>query len=87
MKLDHGKAKVALPAHFALVTTAASLTVQVTPSADCQGWVAVEQLDVKTLSLVEKGGASGCEVHWLVQGVRAGYEDFQVVRNRPTAAR
>ena len=54
------------------------LTVQVTPRADCNGLYVAE---VSTRHIVVKelqGGTSDARFDFFINGVRAGYQDFQV---------
>jgi hypothetical protein len=85
-KLSKGRARVKLPEHFGLVTAREGLTVQVTPSAGCRGWVAVAKKTPSEIQLQEQGHADDCEVDYLVQGVRAGFERFEVRRPKGLAA-
>lgn len=86
-RLTRGRARIALPKHFALVTNERGLTAQVTPRSDCEGWVSVAQITPNTLELVERGAANDCQVDYLVQGVRRGYENFQPVQPKPLGLR
>jgi hypothetical protein len=86
-RLTRGRARIALPKHFALVTNERGLTAQVTPRSDCEGWVSVAQVTPRTLELVERGAADDCQVDYLVQGLRRGYEGFQPVQPKPLASK
>ncbi|MFN7130739.1 MAG: hypothetical protein ACK4N5_01575 [Myxococcales bacterium] len=80
--LAHGKAKVNLPRHFGLVTSEDDLTVQLTASAGCAGPVTVARLSTEVLEIQEKGEKSDCDVYYLVQGVRKGFEKYEPIRKR-----
>lgn len=86
-RLSRGRARIALPKHFALVTNESGLTAQVTPRSDCGGWVSVAQVTPRSLELVERVAADDCQVDYLVQGVRRGYESFQPVQLKPIASK
>ena len=87
-KLVNGEAIVKLPEHFALVVNDKTLTVQVTPlSADSEGLAVVkksaEEIVVKEL----RGGRGNYDFDYMVQGVRKGFEDFQVIRDKQPSVR
>jgi hypothetical protein len=76
-----GTAIVLLPEHFSLVTEEESLTVQVTPRADCNGLFVAE---ITTTSIIVKelqGGTSNIQFDYMINGIRKGYSDYQVVRD------
>lgn len=80
-RLVDGEAVIAVPEDFALVSEAAGMTVQVTargPGADL--WVAESGLD-----RVVVRGARDVEFDYFVNGVRAGYADFETIRDRAAA--
>jgi hypothetical protein len=80
-RLAGGRATVALPEHFSLVTEEEGLTVQVTPREDCKGLYVAE---VTTRGIVVKelmGGTSEARFDFLIHGIRAGYADYQVIRD------
>jgi len=81
-QLVNGEATIALPEHFALVTSESGLTATVTPQDECKGlWIARKspsEIVVKEL----QHGTSNARFDFLVQGKRLGYEDFQVVRDK-----
>jgi hypothetical protein len=80
-QLSGGTATVALPEHFSLVTEEEGLTVQVTPREDCNGLYVAE---VTTRTIVVKelmGGTSDARFDFFVNGVRAGYADYEVIRD------
>lgn len=78
--LVDGEATVELPEHFALVTEESGLTVQLTPRGE---WLQlfVAELTPRKLSVKEPGRRAG-RFDFLVQGVRKGYGDYRVVRER-----
>jgi hypothetical protein len=78
-RLEQGTAVVKLPEHFSLVTEEEGLTVQVTPRADCMGLYVAE---VTTRQIVVKelqGGTSNAAFDFTINGVRAGFADYQVM--------
>jgi len=79
-ELRHGEATVELPDHFGLVTNTEGLTVQLTPVGQPLVLYVVEQSPTR-LVVREGSGRSG-RFHYLVQGVRKGYENHQVIRSR-----
>jgi hypothetical protein len=78
-QLEEGTARVTRPEHFSLVTEEEGLTVQVTPRGDCNGLYVAE---VTTTTIVVKelqGGTSDARFDFFINGVRAGYADYQVM--------
>jgi len=78
--LKNGEAVIDLPDHFAKTTADGGLTIQLTPSGK---WLQLYTAERSTARLVirEASGQDG-EFDYLVNGVRKGYEDFQVIRDR-----
>ena len=81
--LVDGKIVVELPEHFRLVTEDSGLTVQLTPRGDWLQLFIVE-LSPGKLSVREANRRSG-QFDFLVQGVRKGYADYRVIRDKVTA--
>jgi hypothetical protein len=81
-KLENGAAEIELPEHFSLVTNEKGITVQVTPAADCKGLYVFEYSNQKIIVKELGGGKSGAKFHWTVNGVRAGYENHEVIRDK-----
>lgn len=79
-QLQSGKAVLALPEHFGLVTDTSGLTVQLTPRGEWLQLYAVE-LDTAQLVVREAQGKSGA-FDYLIQGVRRGSESHEVIRTR-----
>jgi len=79
-QLQSGKAVLALPEHFGLVTAAQGLTVQLTPRGE---WLQLYVVELDTAQLVvrEVQGKSGA-FDYLIQGVRRGSESHEVIRTR-----
>jgi len=79
-RLVNGEAVIALPEHFGLVTNDQGLTFQLTPLGE---WLQlyVMQKSTKQIIIRESSGKSGQFDYW-VQGVRKGYENYQVIRER-----
>jgi len=82
-QLTDGICVITIPEHFGLVTSPAGLTSQVTPRSDCAGLYVVsvtpQQLSVREL----QNGTSDAAFDWVVQGVRIGQENKQVIRDKP----
>ncbi len=78
--LVNGKALLALPEHFGLVTATEGLTVQITPRGE---WLQLYVVELDTAQLVvrEAQGKSGA-FDYLVYGVRRGYEQHEVIRTK-----
>jgi hypothetical protein len=83
--LAKGRARVPMPDHFALVTSQAGVTAQVTPRGRCGGLYVASATPREIVVESEREGAS-CSFDWLVQGVRRGHEGHQVFEDvRPSA--
>ena len=78
--LVHGEAVIELPEHFEKVTSNEGLTVQLTPLGDFLQLYVVEK-GTKRIVIREAQGKSG-QFDYLVQGVRKGYENHQVVQEK-----
>ncbi len=79
-QLQSGKAVLALPEHFGLVTATEGLTVQLTPRGEWLHLYVVE-LDTAQLVVREAQGKSGA-FDYLIHGVRRGYEQHEVIRTK-----
>src|SRR6266700_3517489 len=79
-QLQSGKAVLALPEHFGLVTETSGLTVQLTPRGE---WLQLYVVELDTVQLIvrEAQGKSGA-FDYLIQGVRRGSEQHKVIRTR-----
>ncbi len=79
-QLESGKAVLSLPEHFGLVTASEGLTVQLTPRGQ---WLQLYVVELDTAQLVvrEAQGKSGT-FDYLIQGVRRGYEQHEVIRTK-----
>ena len=79
-QLQSGKAVLALPEHFGLVTATQGLTVQLTPRGE---WLQLYVVELDTAQLVvrEAQGKSGA-FDYLIQGVRRGSEQHEVIRTK-----
>ena len=79
-KLENGKAVIELPEHFSMVTSEDGLTVQLTPRGE---WLQlyVVRLNTKQIVVQEAQGKSG-QFDYFIQGVRKGYEHYEVVREK-----
>jgi hypothetical protein len=79
-QLQSGKAVLALPEHFGLVTDTEGLTVQLTPRSE---WLQLYVVELDTVQLVvrEAQGKSGT-FDYFICGVRRGYEQYEVIRTK-----
>ncbi len=79
-QLQSGKAVLALPEHFGLVTATEGLTVHLTPRGE---WLQLYVVELDTTQLVvrEAQGKSGA-FDYLIHGVRRGYEQHEVIRTK-----
>jgi hypothetical protein len=79
-KLVNGEAVINLPEHFSLVTNDDGLTVQLTPLGE---WLQlyIVQKSTKQIIVREASGKSG-QFDYLVQGIREGFENHQVIRDK-----
>jgi len=73
---------VELPEHFSLVTSSEGLTVQVTPTANCNGLYVASKLPTEIVVKELNGGTSDATFDYLVNGIRIGYEDYQPIQDR-----
>jgi hypothetical protein len=83
--LVNGAAVIDLPEHFGRVTEESGLTVQLTPRGE---WLQLFVVQLSPTKLVVKE-ASHRKGHFdfQVQGVRRGYADYQVVRDKTLASK
>ncbi len=79
-QLINGVAVIDLADHFGMVTNDDGLTVQLTPRGT---WLRLylDEVSAKQIIVREEGGKSG-NFDYLVQGVRKGYENHQVIRDK-----
>jgi hypothetical protein len=79
-QLVNGKAVVALPEHFALVTDHQDLTIQLTPRGT---WLQLYVVELDTAQFVvrEAQGQSGA-FDYLIHGIRRGYAQHEVIRTK-----
>lgn len=83
-QLSSGTAVVSLPDNFAMVTSELmELSVQVTPLDDCNGLYVMQKGTSQILVKELKNGNSNAKFSYLVQGIRKGYENIQVIREKP----
>jgi hypothetical protein len=79
-QLVDGTAIIDLPEHFSLVTEEEGLTVQVTPRADCNGLYVAEVTTSRIVVKELRGGRSNARFDFFINGIRLGYQGFQVLR-------
>ncbi len=77
-QLVDGEATIGLPESFRLVTAGEGLTAQVTLLEDCNGLYVAEKSTESIVVRELMNGTSSTRFDYLVQGVRKGYENFQV---------
>jgi hypothetical protein len=79
-QLVNGEAVINLPEHFSLVTSDEGLTVQLTPAGE---WLQLYVVKKSTQRIIihEVNDKNG-QFDYLVQGVRKGYENHQVIRDK-----
>ncbi|MEX0987370.1 MAG: hypothetical protein WD052_07835 [Bacteroidales bacterium] len=80
--LRNGMATISIPEHYSLVTSAKGLTAQITPRGECNG---IYVVSISTSELVVKelmNGLSNVQFDYFIQGIRAGYEEYQVIREK-----
>jgi len=79
-QLVNGEAVIDLPEHFSLVTNDEGLTVQLTPRGE---WLQLYLVKTSTKQIIvrEASGKSG-QFDYLVQGIRKGFENHQVVQEK-----
>lgn len=83
-RLAAGSAEVTLPEDFGFVTGTEGLTAQITPRGPVQSMLYVESVSPRRLVVRASSGADrDVPFDFLVQGVRLGYEDHQVIRDKP----
>jgi hypothetical protein len=81
--LVNGRAVVALPEHFSLIVSEQGLTVQLTPRSLSSRGLAVLSSSPQEIVVEElANGAGNYEFDYLVQGLRRGKENFQVIRKK-----
>lgn len=79
-QLREGMAVIELPEHFRLVTEDEGLTVQVTPRQDCNGLFVAEASTSRIIVKELQGGQSSAEFDFMINGIRSGYLDYEVIR-------
>ena len=83
-QLVDGTAVIDLPEYFALVTAEEGLTVQLTSIG---GWAPLYVVEVSTETLIVGcDDAPDAAFYYQVNGVRLGYEDFEVIRDKGAEA-
>ena len=81
--LEYGEATVTLTDHFRLLASEGSVTVTLTPMSASSLGLAVVEKSIDGFRVRELSNGTGTyEFDWLVQAIRKGYEDFEVVRSK-----
>ncbi|MFC1852432.1 hypothetical protein ACFL27_19715 [candidate division CSSED10-310 bacterium] len=84
--LINGEAIIELPEHFSLVVNDFGLTVHVTPlSATSEGLAVVEKSSRQIVVVELRNGKGNYDFDYIVKGVRRGYENYQVIRQKSGA--
>lgn len=82
-QLVNGRAVVDFPEHFRDVIVAAGMTVQLTPRDASSEGLAVVDRSLSGFEVAElRSGRGSYAFDWEVKGVRAGYEDYEVIRSK-----
>ncbi|MEE9553687.1 MAG: hypothetical protein V3W18_05265 [candidate division Zixibacteria bacterium] len=82
-KLINGSIEIDLPEHFSLVTNKEGLTVQITPRGPVQSMLYVETVTPEKL-IIKASNLNDDDIafDYLVNGVRLGFEDHEVIRDK-----
>jgi len=82
-QLVSGEARVDFSEHFELVVNPTTVTVTLTPLDAASKGLAVVEKTATGFIVKELGGGTGnYSFDWRVEGVRKGYEDFEVIRDK-----
>lgn len=82
-QLVDGEVRVDFSEHFELVVNPSTLTVTLTPLDAASKGLAVVEKTARGFVVKELGGGTGnYQFDWRVEGVRKGYEDFEVIRDK-----
>jgi len=82
-QLTNGEVRVDFSEHFELVVNPGTLTVTLTPlDANSKGLAVIEKTATGFIVKELNGGTGNYEFDWRVEGVRKGYEDFEVIRDK-----
>lgn len=81
-KLTKGRATITLPDHFRVLAIKGTVTVQVTPTADCKGLFVARKSPRRIVVRELGGGKSDATFDYMVYAKRSGTEGHQVVRPR-----
>lgn len=86
-QLINGVAEIYLPEDFELVTNEKGLTAQITPRGPVKSMLYVESV-TPTMLVVRSSNMKDSDVKFdfMINGVRAGYEDHQVIRDKRSYA-
>jgi hypothetical protein len=82
----NGRAEITYPEHFVAVTSGQGLTVQLTPlSAESSGLAVVEKHAGGFVVRELHKGTGSYDFDYHVMAIRAGHENFQVIRSTTEA--
>ncbi len=81
-KLQNGVVIINLPEHFSIMSSEENLTAQITPRGNCNGLFIEDISSTKLVVRELNNGSSNVEFDYFVNGVRAGYEDFEVIQTK-----
>jgi len=82
-QLKNGIATINLPDHFYLVTGEDNITVQITPTAETNGMYVAQKSNKQIVVKELNNGNGNATFDYLVNGVRKGYENHQVIIDKP----
>jgi hypothetical protein len=84
-RLESGRVFVSYSPHYTKVINPNTVTIQLTPlSADTYGLAVIEKTEKGFWVQELMGGTGDFSFDWKVEGVRAGYEDYEVIREKPS---
>jgi hypothetical protein len=82
-QLVNGVAEVKFSEHFGLIVNPSTITIQLTPgSADSEGLAVVEKTATGFKVKELRKGTGTYTFDWEIKGVRKGYENFEVIRDK-----
>jgi len=82
-QLVNGVAEVKFSEHFGLIVNPSTITIQLTPgSADSEGLAVVEKTATGFKVKELRKGTGTYSFDWEIKGVRKGYENYEVIRDK-----
>ena len=87
-QLVNGQATIEFPEHFSLLASEQDMTAHLTPlSASSQGLAVISKSPKKMIVQELSSGTVSYEFEYVVNAVKKGFENFQVVRNKGASAK